>query len=38
MTAMHSKMNFKLALALGWLSQVHGLNIESVVVLSLIHI
>ena len=32
MTAMNSKMNFKLALALGWLSQVRGLNIESVLV------
>ncbi len=32
MTAMNSKMNFKLALALGWLSHVRGLNIESVLV------
>ena len=32
MTAMNAKMNFKLALALGWLSQVRGQNIESVVV------
>ena len=32
MTAMNTPMNFKLASALGWLSQVRGLNIESVVV------
>ena len=32
MTAMHSKMNFKLTLALDWLSQVRGLSIESVLV------